>query len=135
MGQTAGVRDLGVHGALVDGDVDTVNDHGLVETDSDSDNCDEELAGEHSGGTVDLMRASSVCRPRTSCEGSYEESAATEALNRVEGDRRGEHVDQSEDQRNNERVRNSAGGLEERGGCGKWGQRVKRKDVSVSVQK
>lgn len=70
----------------------------VVEADSDADDGNQELADQHAESTVD------------------EERSSTELLNRVEGDRGRANVDEGEDQRDQEDVADSTGGLQER--CG-----------------
>ena len=65
----------------------------LVEANSDTDNGDNELADEHSEGTVD------------------EEGSSSELLDGVEGDRGGAHVDNREDHGDEKRVIDSATGI------------------------
>lgn len=69
----------------------------LIETNSDTNDGDEELADQHAQGTPDKERS------------------ATDLLNGVEGDRGGANVDEGEDQGDQERVGDGAGRLQERG--------------------
>lgn len=71
---------------------------GVVETDSDTDDGNEELADKHTEGTDD------------------EDAAATEALDGPEGQGGREDVDQGEDERDEETVVDGTSGLEEGGG-------------------
>jgi hypothetical protein len=91
--------DLGVDSRDVVGDSATAAiDVGLVEADGDTNNGDDELADEHTEGTED------------------EERTTTVSLNSVEGDRGGEDVDEGEDERHQEGVADSTGGLQEGSG-------------------
>ena len=69
---------------------------GVVETDGDTNDGNEELADQHAEGTPD------------------EERTTTELLNGVEGDGGRADVDEGEDQRDQEGVADGTGGLEER---------------------
>lgn len=71
---------------------------GLVETDGDTDNGDDELTDEHTESTEDEKRTTTVL------------------LNSVERKRSGEDVDEGEDERHQESVADSTGGLQEGGG-------------------
>ena len=71
---------------------------GVVETDSNTDDSNEELADEHTESTPD------------------EEWATAEFLNSVERNWGGADVDQGEDERDQEFVADGTGGLQERGG-------------------
>jgi len=75
---------------------DSVDDVGLVETDSDTDDGNNELADQHAEGTPD------------------EEWATSNSLDRPEGDRSRQHVDEGEDEGDQERVLNGTGRLQER---------------------
>lgn len=69
---------------------------GLVETDGDTDNSNDELADEHTESTID------------------EERASTNSLHSPEGERCGADVDQIEDEGDQEGVADGTGGLQER---------------------
>lgn len=70
----------------------------VVETNSDTDNGNQELADQHAKRTDD------------------QDGSATESFDGPERERRGANVDESEDQRDQESVANGASRLEERGG-------------------
>lgn len=84
---------------------------GLVESDGNTDDGDEELADEHTESSVD------------------EERATTESLDSVEGDRGGADVDDGEDHGDEERVGDSTSRSEERSGVV---EAVKRSEESES---
>lgn len=71
---------------------------GLVETDSDTNNSDDELADEHPKGTEDEKRTTTIL------------------LYGVEGKRSGEDIDEGEDERHQEGIADSTSGLQEGGG-------------------
>jgi hypothetical protein len=84
----------GGSGGVGGGDVDQVS---LVETNSDTNNGDEELADQHAQGAPDEKRST------------------TDPLNGVEGNRGGADVDEGENQGDQEGVGDGAGRLQERG--------------------
>lgn len=91
--------DLGIDSGDVVGDSATAAIRvGLVETGSNTDNGDDELADEHTEGTEDEKRTTTVL------------------LNSVERERSGEDVDKGENERHQEGVADSTGGLQEGGG-------------------
>ena len=91
--------DLGVDGGDVVGAGGTIwESGGVVETLSNTDDGNQELADQHTEGTEE------------------EECAATELLHSVEGKRSGADVDQGEDERDQEGVADGTGRLQE--GCG-----------------
>lgn len=88
---------LGVDGGNVLGDPIITLPDGVVETDCDTDDGNEELADQHAKSTPE------------------KDGAATEPLNSPERDRGGEDVDDGKDHGNQEAVADGAGGLEEGG--------------------
>jgi len=88
---------LGIDSREVVGDsVASSIEMGLVETNGDTNDGNDELADEHTDGTVDKHRTT------------------TETLNQPEGDGSGKDVDKSEDKRHKEDIADSTGRLEER---------------------
>jgi hypothetical protein len=89
--------DLGIDGGDVVGALDAVDDRDLVEADGDTDDGDNELADHHAEGAP------------------HEQGTAAEALDGPEGEGRRADVDEGEDKRDQERVADGAGGLQEGG--------------------